>query len=161
MDNAKDALNSSLLVDSSYLALKKAVNTPSIFRVLKNASYEIRHSDFLAWLLNPTETHHQGSLFFRALIEDLEIERFGSLDTLQVRRELENLDLFLFNQCSGIVIENKTLSKDGPGQLSHYRQKVRVDERFKHLQVTFVYLTLDGQKPTDRDEVEYWRPLFV
>ena len=145
------------LADPAYMALKKAVNTPNLFRVLKNASYEIRHSDFLAWLLSPQETHNQGSLFAQAFLDDLELDSFGCIDELQVKRELENLDLFIFNEKSGIVIENKTLSKDSPGQLSSYRQKLKSDERFKHLKVAFIYLTLDGQDPTDKEEAAHWK----
>lgn len=157
MPRVKRALMPSLLADPSYVALKVAVNAPSIFRVLKNASYEIRHSNFLAWLLSPEETHHQGPLFLQAFLEDLELDRFGHIDNLQVKRELENLDLFIFNDESGIVIENKTLSKDSPRQLSSYRQKLKSDERFKHLKVIFIYLTLDGQEPTDKGEAEHWK----
>jgi hypothetical protein len=157
MPRVKRALMPSLLADPSYVALKVAVNAPSIFRVLKNASYEIRHSNFLAWLLSPEETHHQGPLFLQAFLEDLELDTFGHIDNLQVKRELENLDLFIFNDESGIVIENKTLSKDSPRQLSSYRQKLKSDERFKHLKVIFIYLTLDGQEPTDKGEAEHWK----
>ena len=146
-----------LLNDPAYLALKKVVNTPSIFRVLKNASYEIRHSDFLAWLLSAEETHHQGPLFFQSFLKDLQLDSFDHIGKWQVKRELENLDIFIFNEKSGIVIENKTLSKDSPGQLSSYRQKVKSDERFKHLEVVFIYLTLDGQEPTDKGEAEHWK----
>ena len=91
----KAMLKPVLLNDPAYLALKKVVSTPSIFRVLKNASYEIRHSDFIAWLLSPQETHHQGSLFAQAFLDDLELNSFGRIDELQVKRELENLDQFL------------------------------------------------------------------
>lgn len=83
------------LVDPAYMALKRAVNTPNLYRVLKNASYEIRHSDFIAWLLSPQETHHQGPLFAQAFLDDLELNSFGRIDELQVKRELENLDQFL------------------------------------------------------------------
>ena len=54
-------LYSKLFHSSEYLTLKNSISSPNIFRALKNAAYEIRHSNFLAWLLDPNETHNQGS----------------------------------------------------------------------------------------------------
>ena len=40
-------------------------NKFNIFKVLKLDNYEIRHSNFLAWLLNPEETHNLGYEFIK------------------------------------------------------------------------------------------------
>ena len=37
----------------------------NIFRVLRAAHHEIRHSNMLAWLLTPDESHGLGDRFFR------------------------------------------------------------------------------------------------
>ena len=41
----------------------------NVFDVLRNAEYEIRHSNVLAWLLTPGETHGLGDKFLRGFIE--------------------------------------------------------------------------------------------
>ena len=42
----------------------KNQNKFNIFKVLKLDNHEIRHSNFLAWLLNPKENHNlQGNFF--------------------------------------------------------------------------------------------------
>lgn len=52
-----------LLTDENFINLEKALNNNNIFRALSIDHYEIRHSKFLAYLLNPKETHGLGTEF--------------------------------------------------------------------------------------------------
>ena len=49
-------------------ALGELVSEPNVFEVLKVSQYEIRHSNTLAWLLNPNENHGLGDSFLKEII---------------------------------------------------------------------------------------------
>ena len=48
-------------------------NIVNFFEILSITQNEKVHSEFLAWLLSPYEEHVLGDLFFRKIIEKLEI----------------------------------------------------------------------------------------
>ena len=140
-------------------SLQRDFNT---FDVLRYADYEIRHSNVLAWLLQPAETHGLDGRFlqwFVALVND----RLGTangepLPTLNleatnvsVERELDYVDitiLFRKEQCL-VAIENKT----GPTSSSHWDQVGRYHKmlcgKYRNHTVKSVLLTtsLDGSPP--------------
>jgi len=62
----KDSL-SSFIKDSNLDKLELLLNSPNIFNVLKIEHNEIRHSNFLAWLLDPKNGHNLGDKFLRWL----------------------------------------------------------------------------------------------
>src|SRR5262245_54694181 len=88
--------------------LEEAIGRFNIFDSLGIARVEIRHSNFLAWLLDPAESHGQGSLFLRALLMDvlrkapanlrpispIELDG-GELRDVQIHREWQNIDLVI------------------------------------------------------------------
>ena len=43
--------------DADYQTLKSTLTRPNIFLCSGSGQYEVRHSNFIAWLLNPNETH--------------------------------------------------------------------------------------------------------
>ena len=96
-------LCSELFKSSEYLTLKNSISLPNIFRALKNAAYEIRHSNFLAWILDPDETHNQGSLFLKLLLDDLGYTDFGSLTNISIKREWKNIDILIYNEQSVLI----------------------------------------------------------
>lgn len=49
--------------------LTKWTNRFNIFDVLKISGMEIRHSNMLAWLLDPHETHGWGTSFLKAFLQ--------------------------------------------------------------------------------------------
>jgi hypothetical protein len=54
------------VVDNDDLSeLEIRIGRFNIFDALSIARTEIRHSNFLAWLLDPSESHGQGPLFLR------------------------------------------------------------------------------------------------
>ena len=55
----------------SELINKYEIEQPNIFRILKVDNYEIRHSNFLAWLFDPAENHGLGNLVFKTFIKIL------------------------------------------------------------------------------------------
>ena len=57
-----------LLEDESAKALQTLLNDFNPFRVLGIETYEIRHSNTLAWLLDPAGSHNLGSAFLKAFL---------------------------------------------------------------------------------------------
>src|SRR5438552_312001 len=90
------------------LALESLIGRFNIFDALDIARVEIRHSNFLAFILDPAESHGQGQLFLKAVLMDLlkvapaamrplsPIELDGTdLRGVEVRREWEHIDLLI------------------------------------------------------------------
>src|SRR6185312_1981262 len=99
------------------LALESAIGRFNIFDALGIARAEIRHSNFLAFILDPAESHGQSQLFLRALLMDLlkaappalrplsPIEIDGvDLRGVEVRREWHNIDLLIVSRQPAFVV---------------------------------------------------------
>ena len=96
----------------------------NLFRVLNIEHAEIRHSNVLAWLLTPGETHGLGANFVRRFLSRLLMENqdvnvkltaaqveLMRFDDVEVMREYQNIDI-LVRSMSGkwcLLIENKIL----------------------------------------------------
>ena len=148
------------------LELESRIGRFNIFDALRIARAEIRHSNFLAFLLDPAESHGQGQLFLKALLTDLltqsllrslsPIELDGTdLRGVVVEREWKNIDLLI--RCKeprfAVVIENKIDSQERSGQLSRYQQTMV--ESYPKLPTLYVYLTPDGDEPSEETWVPY------
>ena len=111
------------------------------FDVLRYADYEIRHSNVLAWLLQPDETHGIGDEFLRdftSAINDAARSQgisppplpssFDAAD-IRVERELDYVDITLFfkNERVVIAIENKIgeRSPEHADQVGDYEKTLR------------------------------------
>ena len=44
--------------DTTFQKLNQQVNSFNVLKILRMENYEIRHSNILAWLLDPKENHH-------------------------------------------------------------------------------------------------------
>jgi len=51
--------------------LESRIGRFNVFEALRIARVEIRHSNFLAWILDPAESHGQGGTFLEAMMMDL------------------------------------------------------------------------------------------
>ena len=92
----------------------------NVFDVLRYSEYEIRHSNVLAWLLTPGETHGLGDKFLRRFMESLAPRPpilkadFGAepVNVEEVKREFHYADVAVFlddDQRTLLVIENKVV----------------------------------------------------
>lgn len=144
-------------------ALNPWLDNFNIFDVLKLSRTEIRHSNMISWLLNPHENHGLGDSFIRALIRIIirngaygEIEPVelmtANLNDLQVLREWENIDIFLYTKEFAIAIENKIDSGEHDDQLEKYKKLI--DERYNRQKKIYLYLTPTGINPSDADNWE-------
>jgi hypothetical protein len=140
----------------------------SVFRALRVERHEVRHSNFLAWLIDPRESHGQGPLFSRFFLQTVarvvgeghsvraKLETFeASTSAIEVSREADRLDLRVVLPQAKVVIgvENKVFASEHSGQLSRYAESIRGD--FPDWDSALLYLTLDGDPPSDAR----WLPL--
>ena len=99
--------------------LEKLLNKFNVFDVLKSAKTEIRHSNVLAWLLDPNESHNIGDkalkLFLESIPSDVDLTSLingSSKISVEVLREWEDIDISILIKSGSkrflIIIENKT-----------------------------------------------------
>jgi hypothetical protein len=147
---------SSLLKDPNLELLEMHLAKPNIFSILKIENTEIRHSNFLAWLLDPNGSHNLNDRFLKWFLKEVFsdqkinwIDEFTvdglSFHNLQIFREYKNIDIILLSDDFVIAIENKILSTEHSNQLSRYEEIVKRD--FKNINHAFIYLTLAGDEP--------------
>ncbi len=150
------------LVDNDELeALGGRLAQFNSFRILRIEQAEIRHSNVLAWLLTPDESHGLGSHFLRRFLSRLLLENEGvevsltpsqvelmPLDDVEVRREWRNIDLLVIIEKGRwcLLIENKVSSRESEGQLVKYREVVQ--KELPSCEIVPVFLTLEGDEPS-------------
>ncbi|MGH7244732.1 MAG: PD-(D/E)XK nuclease family protein [Phycisphaerales bacterium] len=131
----------------------------NIFRALRLDQHEIRHSNFLAWLLHPGETHEQGDLFLRAVLQAVTTPRGVGVHAgdrapivckdAHVGREVDSLDVRIVLPSIRVVvgIENKLFTSEHSQQLRRYADCIARD--FAGWRHVLIYLTLDGEDPSN------------
>ncbi|MCW7506123.1 PDDEXK-like family protein [Leptospira paudalimensis] len=173
MENELDELKHFVMDIEEIEQIAKSINSFNLFETLGMVNQEIRHSNVLAWLLDPFQTHNIGYLFLQKFLKDLIVFNLNSSEQIndelifdfetlnyeevEVRREYKNIDLIiLINENSKhycIVIENKIRSTESKNQLSKY--KAIVDKEFNDYNKIFVFLSPDQQIPTDNEWITY------
>lgn len=153
-----------LIIDNPQLdELENLIAEFNIFEAMRAVRQELRHSDFLAFMLNPAEKHNLGDLFLkRFLIRVLSDAADMPVSPIQisvtnlvnavVEREAQNIDILIHDAGSGFVciIENKIFSGEHSDQLNRYLDVVK--RRFPSATAIIpVFLTPDGVSPGDDD----------
>jgi hypothetical protein len=116
----------------------------NVFSILRRANDEVNlHSRFIHDLLDPKGLHGQGDIFLQLFLQQIGILNFDTRNT-KAKREYKNIDIFVANDHTAIIIENKIHADDQDLQLERYYQLV--SDGFD--QVHVVYLTLYGDRPT-------------
>ncbi len=144
-------------------SLQRKFNT---FDVLRYADYEIRHSNVLAWLLQPAETHGIDGRFLKWFVNHLNKRLEAAkgepllpvnLEAANVRveRELDYVDITIFfkkEQCL-VAIENKT----GPASSDHFNQVRGYEEtlrgKYKNYTLKSVLLTTLPTESEDSPDI--------
>lgn len=144
-----------LLLSEDLEELNNATANFNIFNALKLQNNEIRHSNFLAWLLSPFETHKLGDYFLKeflkSAIRDYSLNEkisvplrdivFYNLDDTEIKREYKNIDLLLISRQNKFVciIENKIWTGEHDCQLERYAEIVASE--FKDYKKLYIYLS--------------------
>ena len=150
-----------LEADTSFQQLSQKMQTLNIFEVLGITNAEIRHSNFLAWLLDPNGNHGMGDKFLREFVSKLgqrEVVPENVTDCI-VRREWLHIDLLVLCQKEKylLCVENKVLSGEHDDQLHRYRDTLL--EEYPGYTMSFAFLSPDGIAPLSADDQQYWQPV--
>jgi len=172
MIDSQDALGDqrtleAFVVDNSDLEqLEAHLGQFNIFEVIGAVRQEIRHSDFLAFLLNPKENHGLGDEFVTRLLQKSLLSAHGSptsispidldvwnLDNLLVLREWRDLDILLVDESKRfvVIIENKIDSGEHSQQLKRYHELAA--KHYPNYKIIGLYLTPDGKPPSNENYV--------
>ena len=164
---AREALERFVVENDDLLALESRIGRFNIFDALGITRAEIRHSNFLAFILDPAESHGQGQLFLKAVLMDLlkqalperrplsPIDRDGTdLRGVEVKREWKHIDLLIKCQEPSfvVVVENKIGAKEGRDQLIRY--EATMNKHYPGARPLYVYLTLNADEPSE----DAWMP---
>lgn len=157
-----------LVVDNRDLeTLESLLEEFNIFEAVGSVRQELRHSDFLRFLLDPSENHGLGSYFLKAFLKRCLVGSAGSnlssidvdvadLNDAVVDRERWNIDVLIHSERARVVlaIENKVDSGEHTNQLNRYVDII--DTQFPGHRKAFVFLTPEGDIPSDP---ERWLPM--
>jgi hypothetical protein len=162
----RQALEAFVVENADLETLEGLLEQFNIFEALGVVRQELRHSDFLAFLLDPRQNHRLGDVFVRHLLQKILIAArelaprlspvhldSWDLGRLAVRREWHKIDILLVDQPNQlvVVIENKIDSTERAGQLGRYLRLVGVEHPAPEWRHLAIYLTPDGEAPSESD----------
>lgn len=165
MEEKNKALEKLLLDIDILNELDKWTNDVNFFEVSGMTNQEIRHSNTLAWFLDPNENHGFKDQVIKRFLQKVISANVGTVKgidifdislidyaTFTIKREWKNIDLLIYSEELKIVItiENKIYSTEGRDQLSRYHQIIQ-KEFNNYNKYLYVYLTREGEEPSDVD----------
>lgn len=149
-----------LITDIEFEKIEMSLKEPNIFKALAVERMELKHSNFIAYLLNPNSNHGINDIFIKKFLRDIfsdskadERSIFDvdsiNLNSIEIRREWRNIDILIILNDDIIVIENKVDTMDHSNQLKRYKKIV--DENFQKLKKHYVFLTPFGYEPDNEE----------
>ncbi len=155
-----------LIVDDPDLEkLENLLDQFNIFEAIGAIRQEVRHSDFLAFLLNPQQSHGLSDAFVKRLLQrtlshkntpitpiDLDL---WDLDDLEVRREWQSIDILLVDETHRLVVivENKVDAGEHSDKLQRYWNTTC--NYFPGYTIVGLFLSPDGIEPSN----EFYIPI--
>ena len=161
MKSREERLLEQLVVNNAELdELEALLAEFNIFEAIGAVRQELRHSDYLAFLLNPSKPHGLGDAFLKLFLKTvlvaydrqdlspIEID-VADLGHIEVNREWSSIDILLKDSRNRwiIAIENKVDAGEGQGQLKKYADLV--EREFPNFRHVFIFLTPERRDPTD------------
>ena len=140
----------------------------NIFEAIGHTRSEARHSDFLAFLIDPNGTHDLRTEFLKRFVVDIvepmqpEIRPLSLSDILltdfnncQVLREYHRIDILCIDETHRflLAIENKIESGEHSNQLNRYSSFLKTE--YPEFRRILAYLTPENDKPSDNS----WAPV--
>ena len=158
--------------DSELTWLSEMLSEFDPLELLGVSRREKTHSNVLAWLLNPRGSHLLGASFLKDFLRETEAATDDQLcDTdwtnTKVRREWHSivdgesraLDILVLNEDAkfALAIENKVFSVEHSGQLTSYREALKVN--YPGFKVRHRFLTRHGDHAKCEKERYFWIPV--
>ena len=101
-----------------YAQERRGLNDLNIFTTLLSMSDEVRlHSRFISYLLNPNQSHGQGSLFLELFLKICGIELDIDTENTSSVTEFNHIDIYLTDNFRHLIIENKIFAQDQDRQI--------------------------------------------
>jgi len=136
----KRALENFVTGDRDLAELEALVSRFNVFEALGVVNAELRHSSFLAFLLNPRESHGLGDLILKRLLQEtlqvnpevtsltpIEIH-VSDFSDCEVQTETGNIDILLSpSHRFLVIIENKVNSDQHDDQLARYYEQTTLN----------------------------------
>lgn len=150
-----------LVNDIEFDQLELLNNDVTFFEIIGASKTEIRHSNFLAWILNPKASHSLGESFLKRFIREMvadsraigiseiEVEQLD-FNNVRILREWKNIDILIEFADFVFVIENKILSKEHSNQLSRYRKVI--EKEYPNKKHVFCYLSPNGDESVEEND---------
>jgi hypothetical protein len=157
-----------LFDDPDFNLVHRRMSPFNLFEAVGAVRAELRHSNFLAYLLSPSRPHGLGAKPLVALIRSILIRMpaesrpimaleliASDLDDAIVYRERDNIDILieLPSMKFVVAIENKVGSKAGDGQLERYDELLKAS--YPDHRRLMVFLTPDSTLPDHEGYVAY------
>lgn len=172
-----------LVKQDAFVSLGQELNRFTPFRVLRVERYELRHTNTLAWLLDPLGSHGMGHGFLDCFLKQV-LGAHAPLASpqVEVRTELvlnakgalvedddpngdevntkDRLDILVEGRSAEgrawvVAIEAKIDSQEGKAQLRRYG--AALNRLFPEVEVAKCYLTLG---PSETVSSQHWQPIF-
>jgi hypothetical protein len=129
---------------------KAAAGRFNVFDSISFIDYELRHSEFISFLLDPQAAHDQGTAFLEEFLSQIKIENVEDVSRARVVAEfpIPNGRLDIFVHIPGILalaIENKIWSMEGDGQVRAYQDWL-IKNHAECKVTRIVFLTPNGQQ---------------
>ena len=141
--------------------LESLLDEFNAFEAIGAVRSELRHSDFLSFLLNPVANHRLGDELLKSFLKKaLANSQFDSVSVIDidvydffdadVRREWRNIDLLIVSDVNKLVIaiENKVDSGEHSNQLTRYSEILSTE--FPNYRKVRLFLTPTGDVPSDQ-----------
>jgi len=160
----RQALEAFVVGNADLETLEGLLEQFNVFEAVGVVRQELRHSDFLAFLLDPRQNHRLGDAVVQRLLQRILVAAkhlapplspvhldSWDLGRLAVRREWQSIDILLVDQANRLVvlIENKIDSAEHSGQLGRYLRLVGLEYPAPEWRHLAVYLTPGGDAPSD------------
>jgi hypothetical protein len=134
------------------LRLESLLKRFNLFEAVGAVRHELRHSDFLAFLLDPNRNHGLGTAFLHRFLQAaLDLDGVD-LSRAYVLREWHHIDILVVDEASRLVviIENKIDTGEHSDQLNRYRETFQ--SYFPGHQALGLYLTPNGDAPSSPED---------
>jgi hypothetical protein len=163
----------SFIVDNEDLEeLEAKLAEFNIFEAIGVVRQEIRHSNFLAFLLDPSQNHRLDDIFLKRFLKRVLLETdnptntnnakispvdidIADLTDSEIRREWQNIDILIHSQRNKLIcaIENKIDSGEHSNQLERYQNIIDIE--YKNYRKILIYLTPEGSTPSKANWIIY------
>ncbi len=150
-----EALEKFIINNKDLEVLEAKISRFNIFEAIGMVRREIKHSNFIAFLLDPSQKHLLGDIFLKRVLTHISLNAenlplssieiaIANFNDAEVKREWKHIDLLIYSQINKCVcvFENKVDSSERPNQLENYENTV--DREFPDYKKVFIYLTKEG-----------------